>query len=199
MDNHYTLQSQFYYRTGILVLGQLLLIISSFMWTDDGRYTVTGASFMFFSMLFWTIGFSEIFNHLKKQMPLYSRLGLIYAVYGSFGGLVFALEGIFDDAAGQTQLGLKAAEQHAIIMNLVMYQSGPAFPLTLLIMAILLAVRKNISLISSLILAAGAISFPLGRIVRISAVAHLSDVLILIGIVMVSYDLFKRGVRKEEL
>jgi hypothetical protein len=73
-----------------LIFGQLLLVLTSFYWEGDGRYSVTASTLMFFSMLFWAIGFIEFYNRLKPKLPLVSKMGLLYAFHGVFGGVVFA-------------------------------------------------------------------------------------------------------------
>ena len=177
-----------------LIIGQLLFCLTTFYWLDDGRYSIDAGTIMFFSMLFWAIGFMGLFGLLKESIPIYSKLGLLYAMYGIFGGVAFALEGIFEEAlASGDQIGVNAAELFPLQMNLVMFQSGPAFPLSFLVLGMVLAARKKVSWLAGILLSLGGVTFPLGRIIRMETVAHLTDLVLLVAVFLITFEIWNKG------
>src|SRR6218665_449063 len=80
-----------------LVVGQFIVITSSFFWKVNGRHSINGSVLVFFSTLFLAIGLVGLFDILKSKMPIYSRLGFLYGMYGIFGGVGFAFEGLYSD------------------------------------------------------------------------------------------------------
>lgn len=174
-----------------LLLGQVCFCLSTFFWTEDGTYSVNSSTWMFFSMLFWAAGWVSLFDLVAEEMPWYSKLGMLYAFYGTLGGVAFAMEGIFIETFQlSSKAGVEAAELFPLQLNLVMYQSGPAFPLSLLILGIVLAYRKKISWPSGVLLSLSGIAFPMGRILRNVWVAHLTDLLLLLAICWIGYQVF---------
>lgn len=168
------------FRAICLVLGQLIVTISSFFWQENGRHTINGSVLVFFSMLFLSIGFIGLFDLLKQKLPLYSRLGFLYAMYGIFGGTAFAFEGLYSDIFNiSDKIGVEAARLYPVQMNLVLFWSGPAFPLSLLILGIVLARTKTVKWWVGTLLSLGGITFPISRILRIEWLAHLNDILLL--------------------
>ncbi|OOG77495.1 hypothetical protein [Algoriphagus sp. A40] len=173
-----------------LILGQLCFALSTFFWIDAGTYSVNSATWMFFSMVFWALGWMGLFGMLAEQMPIYSKLGLLYALYGTFGGAAFAMEGLFIETFDLSEkAGVEASEIFPLQFNLVLYQSGPAFPLSLLILGIVLAYRKKVTWPAGILLSFSGISFPVGRILRKVEIAHATDFLLLAAVIWISFQL----------
>jgi hypothetical protein len=190
-------KSNLNFQLACLILGQLLFSCSTFFWTESGTYSVNSATFMFLSMVFWALGFVGLFGQLSSQLPIYSRIGLLYALYGAFGGAAFAMEGLFIEVFGLSEkAGVEASESFPLALNLIMYQSGPAFPLSLLILGIVLAYKKKVNWVSGLLLSSSGLAFPLGRILRKIEVAHLTDFLLLVAVLWISLQLRKRAANK---
>ncbi len=190
-------KSSLSFQLACLILGQLLFSCSTFFWTEAGTYSVNSATFMFLSMVFWASGFIGLFGQLSSELPVYSRIGLLYSLYGTFGGAAFAMEGLFIEIFGLSEkAGVEAAEAFPLALNLIMYQSGPAFPLSLLILGIVLAYKKKITWISGILLSLSGIAFPLGRILRKVEVAHLTDFLLLVAVIWIAFQLGKRAEKK---
>src|SRR5689334_12247309 len=78
-----------------LLAGQALMCISSFFWNADGRYSIDGSVIVILSMVFWAAGLQGVYAMFNKKNPWYARLGLLYAMYGCFGGVGFGFEGLY--------------------------------------------------------------------------------------------------------
>ncbi|RFS16290.1 hypothetical protein [Emticicia sp. C21] len=172
-----------------LVLGQFIVIISSFLWKENGRHSVNGSVLVFFSTLFLAIGMVGLFYVLKPKMPIYSRLGFLYGMYGIFGGVGFAFEGLYSSALNISDtIGLEAFKSFPTQMNLVLYWSGPAFPLTFLILGIVYIRVKVVKWWVGVMLSLGGITFPISRILRNEWIAHLNDVILFIPLCIIAYQ-----------
>jgi hypothetical protein len=155
---------------------------SSFFWDAAGRYTVDGSVIVILSMVFWAAGLPGVFALFNERNPWYARIGLLYAMYGCFGGVGFGFEGLYSAIAGADKIGVAAHEQFPIQMNLALYWSGPAFPLSMLVLGIFLIYRRLVSPLTGILLMLGAIAFPLSRISRTEWIAHVADFVLLAGV-----------------
>jgi hypothetical protein len=175
-----------------LVLGQILFAITTFLWTVDGTYSVSAGAVMVFSMLCWAIGFFALFGWIEAKLFFYSRLGLVYALYGVIGGVGFAFEGTFTDALNfPGKMGLQAHKLFPFQTDLMLFWAGPAFPVSLLILGIVLAATKKVNWVTGILLSLGGITFPLGRILRIEWVAHLTDIILLAAVYLTALKMWK--------
>lgn len=174
------------YGLGI-TLAQLITILSTFIWNENGRHSINGSVLVFFSSFLWVFGFLGLFELLKKKYPIYSRVGLVYAIYGAMGGVAFAFEGLYSVIFNVSdKIGVEAAELFPLQMNLVLFWAGPAFPLTLLIYGIMLVISKKFKYWVGVLISLGGILFPISRILRISWVAHLDDIILLIPVLFIA-------------
>ena len=123
----------------------------------------------------------------SDKNPWYARIGLLYAMYGCFGGVGFGFEGLYSMifAVGD-KIGVVAQEKFPLQMNLALYWSGPAFPLSMLILGIMLIYRRISTPIVGTLFILGAIAFPVSRISRAEWVAHLADLILLGGVVLLA-------------
>jgi hypothetical protein len=166
-----------------LVAGQLLMCASTFFWNTDGRYSVDGSVMIILSMVFWAAGLQGVFALFNEKNPWYARLGLLYALYGCFGGVGFGFEGLYSTIFGVTnKIGVTAHERFPLQMNLALYWSGPAFPLSMLLLGGFLIHRKFITPARGTLIILGAIAFPVSRILRTDWIAHLADLILLAGV-----------------
>lgn len=158
---------------------------SSFFWNSDGGYSINAATIIILSMVFWAVGLQGVFAIFRNDNPWYARLGLLYAMYGCFGGVAFGFEGLFSELfqVGH-KIGVAAHEKFPLQMNLVLYWSGPAFPLSMLILGGFLIYRKKAAVLTGILIILGAIAFPVSRIARTEWIAHMADLILLAGIVL---------------
>jgi hypothetical protein len=145
------------------------------------------------SMAFWIVGFQYFFELFAKRDRWYSRLGFLYAVYGCIGGIAFGFEGLYSEIFGFTdKMGVDAYSRFPIQMNIVLFWSGPAFPLSLLFLGIMLIIRKIVPVYVGVLIALGGVAFPVSHIIRIDWIAHISDLLLLSAVIIVPIILMKK-------
>jgi hypothetical protein len=172
-----------------LLIGQSLMLLSTFFWHDTGRYTVNASVLIILSMVFWSVGFAYLFSLFAERNPWYSRFGLLYAMYGCLGGIAFGFEGIYTELFNVSEkAGLIAYEKFPLQMNIVLFWSGPAFPLTIIALGVMWVVRHVGPWYAGLFLILGGAAFPLSRILRIENVAHAGDGVLLLGLGLIAWQ-----------
>jgi hypothetical protein len=144
---------------------------------------VNGSVLVILGMVFWLMGFIGLFDLFKEKNPWYARLGLLYAFYGCLGGIAFGFEGFYSQIIGEDRIGVQLMSQFPWQTNLVLFWSGPAFPLSLLLLGVMMMVRKVQPGWISLLIITGAVAFPASRISRIEWIAHTADVILLIPLI----------------
>jgi hypothetical protein len=171
-----------------LIVAPLLFGASTFFW-QNGEYGITGGVLIALSMVFWIPAFYALFGLLKNQMPFYYSIGLLLAIYGCcLGGVGFGFLGFFSKAFNIShQSYIETLAQYPLSSNLLLFWSGPLFPLSLLVLSINLIRKKLVAVWLGVLLAIGAIAFPVSRIPRIELVAHLADLLIAIPAITLGY------------
>jgi hypothetical protein len=148
---------------------------STFFWTN-GSYGITGGTLLALSMVFWILALSRVFGWLRAGLPVYSSAGSFFAVWGAVSGACFGLADVFTTAFGIPHLiYLKVISEHSLTFNLLLFWPGPLFPLSLLVLSIILMRRRLLPVWPGVMLALGAVLFPLSRIARTEGVAHLAD------------------------
>jgi hypothetical protein len=168
-----------------LIIGQSLQLISTFFWNENGRHSIDGPVLIILAMVFWAVGFIGLFDLFREKLPWYSRIGLPYAFYGCLGGAAFGFEGLYSAIFNVSdKIGVEAHGRFPLQMNLVLFWAGPAFPLTLLVLGILMVIKKIAPWWIGSLMSLGAIAFPLSRIMRIQNVAHLADVLLFAPLIL---------------
>jgi hypothetical protein len=166
-----------------LIIAPLLLGTSTFFW-KSGDYGITGGTILVISMIFWIPAFTALFKLLRYQMPHYTSIGFLIAIFGCISGANFGMVGVFSEAFGIShQTYLAEAARHSFAFNLLLFWSGPLFPLSLLVLGINLIIKKTLPVWTGLLICLGAIAFPLSRIPRIESLAHIADFLLAIPLV----------------
>jgi hypothetical protein len=173
------------------IIAPILSAVSTFYW-QNGEYGVMGGTILTLAMIFWVLAFVALFGLLQNRLPWYSSIGLILAIYGCIGGICFGLVGVFSEAFQiDHETYLATIAQYALGFNLLLFWPGPLFPLSLLVLGVVLFNKKALPLWVSILLVLGAIAFPLSRIPRIEMIAHVSDVLLAIPLFFVGYQYLK--------
>lgn len=168
-----------------LVIGQCIEFTSTFFWLENGRHDINGSVLVILGMVFWSVGFVGLFSMFRENNPWYARLGLLYAFYGVLGGIAFGFEGLFSQLFGVEKAGVDAFERFPLQLNLVLFWAGPAFPLSLLVLGVMIMVRKVQPWWIGLFMCIGAVAFPVSRIMRIAWVGHAADLILLVPLVSV--------------
>ena len=163
-----------------LIIAPLVFGASTFFW-ENGEYGVTGGTILVLSMIFWIPAFIGLFELLKDKMPRYSSIGFLIATYGCISGSNFGMVGVFSKVFQISHdTYLNEAANHPLAFNLLLFGSGPLFPLSLLVLGITLLRKKAIPMWTGVLISLGAIAFPLSRIPRIEVIAHIADLFLVI-------------------
>jgi len=171
-----------------LVMAPFLLSLSTFFWSN-GEYSVPSATLIILSMFFWIPALTGLFALLKEKMPRYAVYGLWVAVLGCISGVCFAFLGYLATVFNIShEVYLKQLAEYPLTSQLLLFATGPLFPLSLMLLGINL-IRTGSALIIGLLIFLGGVAFPASRILREPLLAHLSDLLLLIPCIMVSFRL----------
>lgn len=165
-----------------LFAAPLLYATSGFYWINGGQYSVTCGTLIVIGSFFWVYALIGLFDLLKEQTPRYATLGRAVATYGCVcGGVAFGLQGMFSEMFNISHKAMLQGMAHfPIASNLVFWLAGPVFPLSILILGIVLSIKRVVPFWIGILLSAGGLLFPLSRIFRIELVAHLVDLLMLV-------------------
>ncbi|MDO3640427.1 hypothetical protein [Mucilaginibacter sp. L3T2-6] len=161
-----------------LIVAPLLFGASTFFW-QNGEYGPTAAVLLTLSNAFWIPALIALFGFIKNKMPVYYPIGLFVAICGScIGGNSFSYLGYFTTVFGIShQTYISTLAHYPISSGILIFWAGPLFPLSLLVLGINLIRKRTIETWLGILICLGAIVFPLGRILRIEVVAHLTDLL----------------------
>lgn len=164
-----------------LILGPALAATATFRW-QDGRYGVRGGFVLALAMAVWLCGLLGVWDRIRERLPLLGSAGAPLAVLGALGGTTFALQGFFEAAFGlSAEQSLDALAEHPVESAILLWSvAGPAFPLSMIVLGVALIRARLAPLWVGLLLAFGGAAFPLSRIPREVAVAHLADLLLLV-------------------
>jgi hypothetical protein len=172
----------------------LLLFASSFFW-NNGEYSVSSATLLILSTFFWIPAFTGLFQLIKNKMPHYSVFGLWVAVFGCISGVCFAFLGYLVSIFNiPHQTYLQTLSHYPFTSQLLLFASGPLFPLSVLVLGIMFIVKKIIPGWQALLFSFAGIAFPLSRITRVVWVAHIADILFLIPCFLIAIKFFKKSV-----
>jgi hypothetical protein len=164
-----------------MLIAPFLFALSSFFWVGEGQYDVTGGTLLIFGSLAWILAFTAMFRSLRDVAPWYAAAGFLVAVYGAVCGVAFALQDLFLTLFGiEHQASLQALSRHPFVSNAIFWIGGPAFPLSLLVLGIVLARARATALWAGIALSLAGVLFPLSRVFRLEGVTHMVDVLMLV-------------------
>jgi hypothetical protein len=175
-----------------LIVAPLLQFVSSFFW-KNGEYSVTGGTLLIFSLIFWIAALMGLFSLLQEKTPVYAAWGLLIAIYGCISGVNFGFVGVFTSIMDISHESyLEGFSKYPVTAGLLLFQSGPLFPLSLLVLSIMLIRYKTVPLWVGLLIGLGAIAFPLSRIPRIALLAHLTDLLLLLPLSYLGWTFLRK-------
>ena len=164
-----------------LIAGPALNVAATFLWDDDGRHGVTGGALAALASVAWAYGLLGLWDRLRPERPVWATLGSLAAIVGTFGGIAFGLQGFYEAVFGLSgEQSLDALAEHPVAAQLVLWLPGPTFPLSMIALGLALALTRKAPLWTALLLAAAGAVFPVSRIPRIEAVAHVADLLLLV-------------------
>ena len=168
-----------------LIIAPLLFAASTFFW-KNGEYNTASATLIILSMFFWISAFMLLFDLVKNKMPRYAVWGFWIAVYGCISGCCFAFLGYLTTVFNISHNDyLQALSRYPVTSQLLLFATGPLFPLSILLLGINLLRAKAVQLWVGVLLCLAAIAFPLSRISRIEILAHIADLILLIPAIYV--------------
>lgn len=174
-----------------LIIGPLLGAVSTLFWEGD-RYGVTAGVLIVISSALWVYGLIGVWERVAARRPWLGHPGLLLAIVGCTGGIAFGMQGFFEGIfAVSGERSLEAAAEHPLASALVLWLPGPAMPLCIAGLGIALAwTRLAPWWLAALLITAG-VAFPLSRISRTAAIAHVADLLILAAFAILATLLLK--------
>ncbi|MCH6166168.1 hypothetical protein [Pseudonocardia alaniniphila] len=163
-----------------LILGPLLNAAATFFWTD-GRHGVVGGALVAWSCVLWLPGLLGLWEIVRSSRPVLGSTGAALAVIGSFGGIAFGLQGFYEGAFGMDkQQSLDALAAYPLTSQLVLWLPGLTFPLMIVLLAVALARTRSAPTWMWAVLGIGGLLWPVSRIPRIEAIAHVADLAVLV-------------------
>lgn len=175
-----------------LILASTLLAGSTFYW-QNGEYSVPAATLLIASIFFWIPAFIGLFGLIKKSMPRYAVYGLWVAVFGCVSGICFAFLGYLATIFQIEHLTyLEKLSDYPFSSQLLLFASGPLFPLSIIVLGIVLMMTKKLPAWQSILFSLAGIAFPVSRITRNQLVAHGADLLFLVACIFIAIHFFRR-------
>jgi hypothetical protein len=179
-----------------LVLGPALNAAATFFWSDEGRHGVTGGTLVALSSVVWLPGLLGLWEAVRTSRPVVGSLGGALAVVGAFGGITFGLQGFYEGVYGLSkQQSLDALAAHPVAAQLALWLPGPVFPIALAVLGLALAWTRVVPRWTAALLAAAGFLWPVSRIPRVEALAHVADLTLLVPSVVLGV-LLLTGLRR---
>lgn len=167
-----------------LILAPLLLGISTFFW-QDGQLGITGGTIQVYSFMLWIPAMLGLQSLLRNAMPTFAAWSIVLIGIVAVAGANFGLDGVYlEGISNLTGAPTDPDTVHAAISpatELVLLGPGLLFPLTLLLFGFFAWRTHTAPPLFAILLCIGAIGFPTSRVPRIELVAHIADLLLLIG------------------
>ena len=174
-----------------LIFAPLLFSASTFFW-QNGEYGIKAATLIILSMFLWIPSLIGLFSLIKDSMPRYAVWGLWIAVFGCVSGVCFAFLGYLTTVFNISHYQyLDSLSKCPVTSQILLFASGPLFPLSILILGIVLSFRRVVNPWVGLMFCLSAIAFPLSRIPRIEWIAHLADVCLFIPCVIIAMKILR--------
>lgn len=167
-----------------LIAGPLLLLASTIAATTDegvGNDDVGGA-IQVWAMVFLGIGLVGLAREHETDRPRVAAALTVMTFIGICAGAAFGINGLWQEATGLT------VEDEALA-GPALYLPGLIFPLSMLAQAVTRLRFQLGSMLPSVLLAIGAVLFPLSRIPEIDALALVADLFLLAGMAAVAREL----------
>ncbi|MUL41459.1 hypothetical protein FZ103_09775 [Streptomonospora sp. PA3] len=180
-------------QAAALILGPLIFAASPFFWTG-GHYGVNGGILIALAMVPWVYGLLGEYERLRERIPRIAGLWLLVLLIGMFGSIAFGLQGFFEGVFGMAERsGLARFGDYPPQSLLVLWLPGPVFPLALFVFGILLWWTRMSPWWVAALICLAAITFPLGRALRLEWVAYLADLLVIVPFALLAWRAWHRA------
>jgi hypothetical protein len=121
------------------------------------------------------------FRILLARVPRYAAIALPVAVYGCVGGAAFGLQGMQEELFNVSHAqAVRLLDQHPAAAYVAFWFAGTAFPISLFVFGVVLTRIRAVPVPIGVLVFVSAIAFPLSRIPREVALAHMADIALLV-------------------
>ena len=176
-----------------MILGPALQATGTFFWRD-GVQGISAAAIGIVSMLAWLVGLIAVFRSIEVRVPRYAAVGLPVAIYGALAGVAFGVQGMDEELFGVSHgEAVRLLEAHPLAAAVVFWLAGPAFPVSLFALGVVLARIRVVPVPVGVLICLGAVAFPMSRISREPAIAHLADLLLLLPFLYLGARMITNG------
>ncbi|MEV4252233.1 hypothetical protein AB0J52_03575 [Spirillospora sp. NPDC049652] len=163
-----------------LILAPVVQAASSFFWQGQRQGITTGA-FIMVATLLWIVGLARVFHDIEDRVPRYAAVAFPLAVYGCLGGASFGLQGMYEELFGASHAEtVRLVGEHPVAAFLTLWVAGVLFPTSMAVLGAVLTRIRHLPLPTGVLMVAGALVFPLSRIPREVAVAHIADLVLIL-------------------
>lgn len=165
-----------------LVAGPVLMLVSTLVGiAGDGLYRDAWQGVVqILAMGVWAVGIAGLGIAIASRAPRTGVFVLVVGVVAAAAGAGFGVD-VLQAAVSGTRLTPEAAPAVVALRAL-----GVLFPLALIVAGVALWRTGMADATTGLLLAAGAAMFPIGRVPELAAPALASDVLLIVGSVLVA-------------
>ena len=181
-----------------MALAASLFFFSGFFWID-AEYGVTGGTLLNLGASCWIPAFIGLFTLVKPKLPVYATWGLPFAILGCLAGANFALVGVNTEIFHLSHRAyLDGYSQYPLSANLLLFWTGPLFPLSLLLLSVQLIRTRTLDSRAAILLGLGSIAFPISRIGRDPWVTHVADLLLVLAMAYYASHFIRKGMRAQK-
>ncbi|MEV4756905.1 hypothetical protein AB0J86_17580 [Micromonospora sp. NPDC049559] len=176
-----------------LILGPALNLVAGFFWEDDRQGLVSG-TLLALSIGAWLVGLAGIYERLRPAAPRYVAVALPLTVFACVGGLAFAIQSVQEVVFDVSHaVAVERLQEHPFAAYPLYWILGPAFPIALFLLGLAVWRLRAAPAWVGLLIALGALAFPLSRITRDANIAHVADVLLLVPFVYLGLRSLRRS------
>ncbi len=148
-------------------------------------------------MLFWIPAFMALFSLVKDKTPRYAVWALPFAILGCLAGANFGFADFYSKVFNIShETYMQTLAEHPVAANILLFQTGPLVPLSLLVLSLVMLSSKTVDVWISTLMCFGAIMFPVSRISRNQSLAHVCDLLLLVPLVYIGMKMLGNRMAK---
>ncbi|WP_433181009.1 hypothetical protein [Actinoallomurus sp. CA-150999] len=163
-----------------LILAPTIQGISTFYWSDRHQ-GITAGTLIVAATIGWIVGLVAVYRLIEPRVPRYAAVALPVAVYGCVGGASFGLQGMQEELFGVSHTqAVHLLQEHPAAAAVAFWFAGLAFPASVLVLGVVLTRIRAVPVTIGVLTSVGAVAFPLSRIPREIAIAHVADLTLLI-------------------
>ncbi|MEV0399730.1 hypothetical protein [Actinoallomurus sp. NPDC050550] len=163
-----------------LILAPAIQGISTFYWSDRHQ-GITAGALIVAATICWIVGLVAVYRLIEPRVPRYAAVALPVAVYGCVGGASFGVQGMQEELFGVSHTqAVHLLQEHPAAAFVAFWFAGSAFPLSVLVLGVVLTWIRAVPVPIGILTSVSAVTFPLSRIPREIAIAHVADLALLI-------------------